>query len=342
MYLWISGGMMRFPWADYLSYPFTWLIGPLYLFYVRRVLDPEDRPRPRDLLHALPAVLFTLRTIPWWLTPLEQKMPIYEAVASGRDLELGAETIATYAIHGIQNFVYAYWIHRTLRRRAATVRDRLSDHAIALALRSLRRINLGLWILAGSYTILYVSYGFAGGRWAYLVDVLWMIGIAAFLQLHAYAAIVRPESFSTALRRESPEEAPAAPEASNGGKYERSSLGQGREDRIRDRLLRWMEEERPYLDGGLALRTVADRLDVTPHHLSQVLNGTLGKSFHDFVNEFRVEEAKRRLRDPAQAGRSVLEIAFESGFNTKSAFYDVFRRQTGTTPTAYRKRTDDA
>ncbi|MES9930149.1 MAG: helix-turn-helix domain-containing protein, partial [Candidatus Thiodiazotropha sp. 6PDIVS] len=74
----------------------------------------------------------------------------------------------------------------------------------------------------------------------------------------------------------------------------------------------------------------------SPNYLSQVINEQSGYNFFDFINRYRVDEAKRCLTTPS--GQSnVLSIALDSGFNSKSAFYTAFKRHTGQTPSQYRK-----
>lgn len=121
-------------------------------------------------------------------------------------------------------------------------------------------------------------------------------------------------------------------------KYARSALSATRARRIRDELEAYMRAERPYLEGALTLRDVASRLGVTPHHLSQVINQELGRNFFDYVNDHRVQEAKRLLLDPAKRNLTVLAIGFEAGFSNKASFNTAFRKFTETTPSAFRER----
>ena len=99
-----------------------------------------------------------------------------------------------------------------------------------------------------------------------------------------------------------------------------------------------MQKERPYLESELTLPKLADLLQVPPHHLSQVINESLGQNFFDFVNAHRVEEAQRLLRDPERSAYTVLAIAEEAGFNSKTAFNTAFKKVTGKTPTEFRQQ----
>src|SRR5690554_509321 len=98
----------------------------------------------------------------------------------------------------------------------------------------------------------------------------------------------------------------------------------------------FMIANRPYLDSDLTLPKLAEDLDVSTHHLSQVINEMHGKNFFNFINKYRVDEVKRKIEDPKYNNYSLLGIAYESGFNSKSAFNRVFKNLTGKTPSQYR------
>ena len=76
----------------------------------------------------------------------------------------------------------------------------------------------------------------------------------------------------------------------------------------------------------------------TSYHLSQLLNENLNQKFYDFVNGYRVEEAKRALFDPANDHLTILAVALEAGFSSKSAFNAAFKKFAGTTPSDFRKQ----
>lgn len=100
----------------------------------------------------------------------------------------------------------------------------------------------------------------------------------------------------------------------------------------RDKLLRLMAEQRPWLEPELNLAELAHRLGLHPVLLSKVLNTGCGQSFSDFVNTYRVQEARRKLADPAFGHYSLVGIALESGFNSKSTFNRVFKKLVGAAP----------
>lgn len=150
------------------------------------------------------------------------------------------------------------------------------------------------------------------------------------------------------LRRRRRADAPAAPEEGvsrerqerGEKKYQTSGLSPETSDETLLRLLAVMEKEKIYLRGDLSLKMLAQRLNVHYNHLSQIVNGRLGMNFNDYINKYRIEEAMRRLKDPAQSGRSILEIAYETGFYSKSVFNTAFKKFSGMTPSQFRKSED--
>ena len=113
-------------------------------------------------------------------------------------------------------------------------------------------------------------------------------------------------------------------------------LPEDRVEEIRKSLDYLFEVEKIYRDELLSLNSLAERLDIPSHQLSWIINYKIGKSFFDLLNRYRVEEVKKRLTDPRDRNSTILEIAYSSGFRTKSAFNKTFKILTGKTPRDYR------
>lgn len=101
---------------------------------------------------------------------------------------------------------------------------------------------------------------------------------------------------------------------------------------LRVRLLALMDEEQPWLEPELNLSELAYRLRTNPALLSRTINTGCGQNFNDFVNSYRVAEARRKLADPRFAHYSLVGVALESGFNSKSTFNRVFKKLAGQAP----------
>jgi AraC-like DNA-binding protein len=116
----------------------------------------------------------------------------------------------------------------------------------------------------------------------------------------------------------------------------KASLPEDRIEEIRKRVLYLFEVEKIYRQEILSLNALAERLEIRPHHLSWILNARIGKTFSDFLNQYRIEEVKKRLTDPGERDQTILDIAFGSGYNSKSAFNKTFKTFTGKTPSHFR------
>jgi AraC-like DNA-binding protein len=119
-------------------------------------------------------------------------------------------------------------------------------------------------------------------------------------------------------------------------KYKDSLLDPEIVEQCMKKLSYVMDIEKLYRDDKLSLQVLSKKVSVTPHILSQVLNERMDKNFSDFVNGFRIEEAKKMLQE-ADEDTSVLRVCYEVGFNSKSAFYRAFKKNTDKTPSQYQK-----
>ncbi|MCB0351740.1 MAG: helix-turn-helix transcriptional regulator [Bdellovibrionales bacterium] len=107
--------------------------------------------------------------------------------------------------------------------------------------------------------------------------------------------------------------------------------------KIQNKLMNIMANERAYLRPELRLTELAKLIDERPYKVTLVLSRTMGRTFNDYINSYRVEYAKNLLKDPKSDTLNLVGIAMESGFNSKSVFNDIFKKMTGMTPSAYKK-----
>lgn len=118
--------------------------------------------------------------------------------------------------------------------------------------------------------------------------------------------------------------------------YAVSTLKNADCDRLVNKLKNLLGDEKIYRDENLSLAMLAEQLEVTPHQASELINTQFKMGFSRLVREYRVEEAKRQLRDEPKA--SVLSIGLAVGFSSQSNFYTAFREITGETPGQFRKK----
>ncbi len=120
--------------------------------------------------------------------------------------------------------------------------------------------------------------------------------------------------------------------------YQKSGLNKAEALIIADKLKSLMQSEQLYLESELHLAALAKKVDVSTHKLSQVINEYLDKNFFDFVNEYRIEKVKEFLTDPNNNHYKITSLAYDSGFSSKSTFYNLFKKLEGMTPSEYRQK----
>lgn len=98
-----------------------------------------------------------------------------------------------------------------------------------------------------------------------------------------------------------------------------------------------MQKDRLYTTENITLRSLAKKIDLHSNKLSWLINEGLGKNFNEYINGLRVEEFKKKALDPLYGQFSLLGIAYECGFNSKSVFNDFFKKSEGMTPSAWLK-----
>ena len=164
--------------------------------------------------------------------------------------------------------------------------------------------------------------------------VLTFFFIAFFSFAYSFYAIRQPEMLD--YPSVNPEEEAASP-ANGTAKYARSGLRDDQAEEYLTTLLSYMDEEKPYINGDLTIADLSKRTGIPRHYITEVLNEKHGRNFFSFVNEYRVREVISRLRDPRYRHYTILAIAFDSGFNSKSTFNTFFKAYTGKTPSDFRQ-----
>lgn len=104
-----------------------------------------------------------------------------------------------------------------------------------------------------------------------------------------------------------------------------------------DKLALFVETERPFLNPTLSLRSLAEQIEIHPNQLSWLLNESIGKNFNEYINSHRIAHFKKLILDPSNSHISIIGLAYESGFNSKTVFNTTFKKIIGMTPKEYQK-----
>ncbi len=179
-----------------------------------------------------------------------------------------------------------------------------------------------------AYTIAFLSYfvlvrcSFFNPEWDYAIGTVMALGVLAI----AYMGLVQKRVFSSEpIGNFLPVK-----------KYQTSSLTESASESIKRSMERLLSEEKVFKENELRLADLAAYLGITRHQLSQVINEHYGVNFFELINKRRVEHVKRLLADPAFSHYTIIQVAFEAGFNNKASFNRYFKKEIGMTPSAYR------
>jgi AraC-like DNA-binding protein len=118
-------------------------------------------------------------------------------------------------------------------------------------------------------------------------------------------------------------------------KYQKSGIDETLLAVYEEKIIKHMKKNKPYLNAELSLDELSKQISIPKHHITQTLSAKIGKSFYQFVNEFRIQEAIVRLKKSPD--ESMLSLAYDVGFNSKSSFNFYFKKVTGYTPLVYKK-----
>ena len=195
-------------------------------------------------------------------------------------------------------------------------------------------------IIVTSLYLLYINYPFGHEyRYGFLV-------ITLVIYWFSYTALTKPAVFSTIkghaeVDDKNPSRITPLKVYHSVTRYANSKLEEEEVGEIQNGL-KMIMENKIFLEPELTINGLAQKLNCSRHHLSQVLNEHLKQSYYDYINNFRVNEVMILLRDPARQHQKIASIAYDAGFNSLSTFNEVFKKTTGQTPSQFRKQADDA
>lgn len=334
----------------YVPWQLNLLLGPGYLLYFRSLTNQEFNLRPRAWWHLVPGLLKAASLavalgydLGWWRGVLGRPLP-YHFGTKGPAANALDSLLAPvgYALYGLLP-LYGWWVLSEYRRYRRYLDDNFSDPE-RLRFAGFRQLLLlqGLsWGLSLFFEVLdaVFSFGYAES-WNYfalrglLIYALIVVGVQA-----NYAAASSPLRFNPEVAEEASEVAAATPEVPAAIPEVAAAVTAAPPLVLPAELLPWREKllalmtaEQPWREPELTLTELAQRLRTTPNVLSKVINAGCGQNFNDFVNTYRVHEARRKLADPRFAHYSLVGVALESGFNSKSTFNRVFKKLLGQAP----------
>lgn len=302
----------------------NFLFGPLALFYVSACSQKDFKITPKMWLHFLPLVLAIIYHLPFYLQPAEVKIQVFA------DLFLRGESVTPKWYGIVRLFPLVIYFILCLQI-VLKYKKHLINETSNVDESFHRWLLLFCGILAIPVLSAFLFRFLPHHKMAILITMLLLF---LFIMAVHITIFIKPEIFHQfphqMLVPDSEEEKQV--------KYENSTLQTSRKDKYVEQVLQLMESEKPYLNPTLTLSELAEQINIPSHHLSQVINEKLECNFLDFVNQYRVKEAQELLTNPKNKNFTIMAIAYDAGFNSKSTFYAAFKKQTEMTPSEFRRK----
>lgn len=305
------------------------LHGPFLYLYISALINEKFEISGKSLLHFVPFLLFNVFVLvsPFFSEISDRIRLDHVEIEHGAPLLFNFFLILT-ALSGPIYFILSVRLFKILD---INIFNNFST-AEQVNLDWLRKLvySFGvIWtVLIGFAVIHHVFHLFS---WVFCTDGL-TLSLSGFIILIGYFGLKQREIFIHHDDRE----VEYVTEAK--AKYANILLKDSDAEQYLSKINTFMKTEKVYLDANFTLPDLAEKLEIPSHILSRVINEKLGLNFFDFINQYRIEEVKSKMANPDFDNLSLLGIAFESGFNTKSAFNRVFKKMTGLTPSEFKKQ----
>ncbi|MCX6122540.1 MAG: helix-turn-helix domain-containing protein [Ignavibacteriales bacterium] len=301
--------------------PLILLLGPFVYFYVKSLTNINWKFSVKLLIHFIPATAFYIYFLPVYILNEQEKFQlILDAFQNHKFIIPKTFYIITIA----QIFIYIVYSIKLLYQHSKYIKNNFSF---------IERLNLN-WLKRLLVIFIFLWLAFAL-RSLYPISMIWEISaLLSILTMYIVGyfgynqPVIFPESLNDPLSALNKEEKK---------KYATSTLTENEITEYVKKLQALMNSEKIFLKSDLKIGDVAEKMDLPVYYVSQVINEKLGKNFYDFVNEYRVDEVKKRFADTKNDYLTILAIGFDSGFNSKSAFYSAFKRNTGMIPSEFKK-----
>ena len=304
----------------FFSLPFIY--SPMLFLYVKE-LTSDKGCRRIDLLHFIP---FFISLLSIFVLSLESVFPVKTFLMKINEGNLEF-TSAVNNFKPVYAVGYIFYMLIYIKRHNRRLENSFS-YLDKINLNWLRNFSVAMIVLAAITAAQNISEFIYEEK--SILEIYLFISIVILIYLIGYFGLKQPEIFSQVDKEDTSKiKSPV--------KYQKSGLDEKSAEGSLNTLLSYMEKEKPYLKGDLTLHELAGGCGISVHHLSEIINTKLKQSYYDFVNKYRVEEFKRKLNEQENTKFTILSIAFDCGFNSKSSFNTVFKKYTGSTPSEYRK-----
>ncbi|HSD62458.1 MAG TPA: AraC family transcriptional regulator [Ignavibacteriaceae bacterium] len=302
---------------------FGFLFGPLLLLYTKSLVQSNFQLKKKDLLHTIPFIIYNLLySIYFHFKPTDLKM---EMLHQGNVLPHLVGFWVSLLMN-VQILIYMAVTLFILMDYSKRIKSMYSTiHHLNLGwLELVLYAFLAMWLIDFAHFLIRNNIGISPEVSGYLTLISITINFV-FANLVIYRGLKQPYQFFV-IEKELPKT-----------KSDNNMISDEESNIYLEKLLAYMSAEKPYLISTLTIKELSERLEINPRILSRIINEKKHQNFFDFINSYRIDDAKMILSNPAKRKMTILEILYDVGFNSKSVFNTTFKKYTGATPTEYRK-----
>lgn len=290
------------------------LFNPALFFYINTLVKNKFKLKWIHLLHLLPYIVFET-------TVYALKIPLsVEAILNKSDsyvfsILFISIMFLSWFYYIISSSILVHQYRKNLQNQFSTIGD--NNSLIWIIFLLWFYVTFCVTIISfGSYsyftgTEMMISYNI---NYTVLLLLVYILGFYGLRQKRLYVGV----------------------EDEKTKKYQKSFLSETRKQEIKNQIIQYFENEKPYLNSEFCMDHLSSKLSIPKHHLTEVLNIEIKKNFFLFVNTYRIENAKKILHKKSKLF-SIEAIGYDCGFSSKSSFYTTFKKITGKTPLQYMK-----
>jgi AraC-like DNA-binding protein len=301
--------------------PFPLFHGPFLYLYALYTLRDQNHLSKLDYLHFVPVLLTYIYMLPFYFGyTVEEKIKVDKGLV---------EDYSTFSNFLLVAFIVSGFTYVILTYRKLLLHEKILDSNFSSHNRiKLNWLRYSIFCFFGAFisaAIIIVLRELLKVQFPFNADIIFYSFIVLFVLYIGYSGIRQQNLFSNHKLKLVDENSET--------EYKKSGLKSDEASAKHSELLNLMKTEKPYLIAKLTLSELAEKLNISSNHLSQIINQYEKVNFHDFVNTYRVNEFIERAESTNNF--NYLAHAFDSGFNSKSSFNSVFKKIKNSTPSQY-------
>ena len=318
----------KYPHLLGIGIPFPLVHGPMLLLYTAALTGKLTKWKSWHFLHFLPFVFFYIYYLHFFFLPAAEKLAYVERLKSGEIKSLLNLLYPGMVISAIIYLFFTLILYLNFQKR---IKNYFSYSNEKINLHWLRNLLTGL-------TIVWIVVIIANSVFKdFRSDVAIYVTVTLFVVSIGYYGIKQGNIFTSPKTTNETISEDQSEVQENVKRYSKSGLTDDKAIKIASDLSLLMHKKKSFLDEKLSLPKLASELEILPNYLSQVINERYGMNFYDYINKLRVEEFKNLATQPKLKNMTILTVAYESGFSSKGAFNNAFKKFEGQTPSEYLK-----